>query len=73
MANFADIDFEEINDVTGLANDEIKCLKVKKIAKTHPSSTQLNSFFFIAQPYLSPLQVTALHCGVRWGWDVHLL
>ena len=28
MANYADIDFEEINDVTGLANDEIKCLKV---------------------------------------------
>merc|ERR1712066_372664 len=28
MANYSDIDFEEINDVTGLANDEIKCLKV---------------------------------------------
>merc|ERR1712045_204360 len=25
---YADIDFEEINDQTGLANDEIKCLKV---------------------------------------------
>ena len=27
---YADIDFEEINDQTGLANDEIKCLKVNK-------------------------------------------
>ena len=27
---YADIDFEDINDVTGLANDEIKCLKVSK-------------------------------------------
>ena len=26
---YADIDFEEVNDVTGLANDEIKCLKVR--------------------------------------------
>ena len=25
---YADIDFEEINDATGLAIDEIKCLKV---------------------------------------------
>merc|ERR1712240_309221 len=25
---YADIDFDEINDQTGLANDEIKCLKV---------------------------------------------
>ena len=25
---YADIDFEEINDITGLANDDIKCLKV---------------------------------------------
>merc|ERR1712243_11091 len=25
---YADIDFEEINDATGLATDEIKCLKV---------------------------------------------
>merc|ERR1712179_305040 len=25
---YADIDFEEINDATGLAVDEIKCLKV---------------------------------------------
>ena len=25
---YADIDFEEINDVTNLAVDEIKCLKV---------------------------------------------
>ena len=25
---YADIDFEEINDQTNLANDEIKCLKV---------------------------------------------
>ena len=28
---YADIDFEEINDATNLANDEIKCLKVIKI------------------------------------------
>ena len=26
---YGDIDFEDINDVTGLANDEIKCLKVR--------------------------------------------
>ena len=26
---YADIDFEEINEQTNLANDEIKCLKVK--------------------------------------------
>merc|ERR1712165_542177 len=25
---YADIDFEEINEATGLANDEVKCLKV---------------------------------------------
>merc|ERR1712110_836301 len=25
---YSDIDFEEINELTGLANDEIKCLKV---------------------------------------------
>ena len=25
---YADIDFEEINDLTNLATDEIKCLKV---------------------------------------------
>ena len=25
---YADIDFDEINDATGLAVDEIKCLKV---------------------------------------------
>ena len=25
---YADIDFEEINEATNLANDEIKCLKV---------------------------------------------
>ena len=25
---YADIDFEEINEQTNLANDEIKCLKV---------------------------------------------
>ena len=28
---YADIDFEEINDLTNLATDEIKCLKVAKI------------------------------------------
>ena len=28
MTNFADIDFDEINDATNLAVDEIKCLKV---------------------------------------------
>ena len=28
MGDFADIDFDEINDQTGLAPDEIKCLKV---------------------------------------------
>ena len=28
MTNYADIDFEEINELTNLANDEIKCLKV---------------------------------------------
>lgn len=27
-ANYGDIDFEEINEATGLAADEIKCLKV---------------------------------------------
>ena len=26
---YADIDFEEINDATNLAHDEIKCLKVR--------------------------------------------
>ena len=26
---YGDIDFEEINDATGLAPDEIKCLKVQ--------------------------------------------
>ena len=25
---YADIDFDEINEMTNLANDEIKCLKV---------------------------------------------
>ena len=32
MANpdpYADIDFEEINDATNLAHDEIKCLKAR--------------------------------------------
>ena len=29
-ANYGDIDFEEINEATGLAADEIKCLKVFK-------------------------------------------
>ena len=28
---YADIDFEEINEATGLANDEVKCLKVNLI------------------------------------------
>ena len=28
MGDYGDIDFEEINDQTGLAPDEIKCLKV---------------------------------------------
>ena len=28
---YADIDFEEINEQTNLANDEIKCLKVHLI------------------------------------------
>eukprot|EP00091_Calanus_sinicus_P000506 TRINITY_DN1042_c0_g1_i1.p1 TRINITY_DN1042_c0_g1~~TRINITY_DN1042_c0_g1_i1.p1 ORF type:complete len:123 (-),score=2.99 TRINITY_DN1042_c0_g1_i1:246-614(-) len=28
MTNYADIDFEEINELTNLATDEIKCLKV---------------------------------------------
>ena len=28
---YADIDFEEINDQTNLANDEIKCLKVTSL------------------------------------------
>ena len=28
---YGDIDFEEIIEVTGLANDEIKCLKVRKL------------------------------------------
>ena len=28
MGDFGDIDFDEINDQTGLAPDEIKCLKV---------------------------------------------
>ena len=27
---YADIDFDEINEATGLAPDEIKCLKVSK-------------------------------------------
>ena len=26
---YSDIDFEEINEATGLAHDEIKCLKVQ--------------------------------------------
>ena len=30
---YADIDFEEINEATGLANDEVKCLKVYLINK----------------------------------------
>ena len=28
MGDYGDIDFDEINDQTGLATDEIKCLKV---------------------------------------------
>ena len=28
---YSDIDFEEINEATGLAHDEIKCLKVQLI------------------------------------------
>ena len=31
---YADIDFEEINDQTNLANDEIKCLKVNRSRQT---------------------------------------
>ena len=31
---YADIDFEEINDQTNLANDEIKCLKVNSSQHT---------------------------------------
>ena len=31
---YADIDFEEINDQTNLANDEIKCLKVNSSRQT---------------------------------------
>jgi hypothetical protein len=30
---YADIDFDEINEATGLAPDEIKCLKVSKELK----------------------------------------
>ena len=35
---YADIDFEEINEQTNLANDEIKCLKVN-------NNKDLNSSF----------------------------
>ena len=37
---YADIDFEEINEATGLANDEVKCLKVILINK-HVNFTYL--------------------------------
>ena len=34
---YADIDFDEITENTGLQPDEIKCLKVSKIYKNAPS------------------------------------
>ena len=37
---YADIDFEDINDVTGLANDEIKCLKVNLLTTNTPPLLQ---------------------------------
>ena len=38
---YADVDFDEVTEATGLAIDEIKCLKVKTI---HISA---NAFFYI--------------------------
>ena len=37
---YADIDFEEINDQTNLANDEIKCLKVTDCSLCMPCDQQ---------------------------------
>ena len=43
MADYADIDFDEIKEVTGLANDEIKCLKVNNL-----TIIKLSLFIFIS-------------------------
>ena len=32
---YADIDFDEINEATSLAHDEIKCLKVNYVKQTY--------------------------------------
>ena len=41
---YGDIDFEEINEATNLANDEIKCLKVIEISRKHLSCPWLHNF-----------------------------
>ena len=44
---YADIDFEEINDQTNLANDEIKCLKV---TQREISSKSASAFYLTSNP-----------------------
>ena len=49
---YADIDFEEINEQTNLANDEIKCLKV--VPPSLPSSQVCFNLFDVKkQDFLS--------------------
>ena len=43
---YGDIDFEEINDATGLAPDEIKCLKVQEPYKQPKSKGIITPYAF---------------------------
>ena len=49
---YADIDFEEINEQTGLAVDEIKCLKVELDIFLLGFSFSLSLMLYILMSYL---------------------
>ena len=68
---YADIDFEEINEQTNLANDEIKCLKV--VPPSLPSAQVCFNLFDVKkQDFLSGDDLGDIMRSVRFcqllGW-----
>ena len=53
-ANYGDIDFEEINEATGLAADEIKCLKVVNTEMQQMTDMKQLLFFRSVLIFLTP-------------------
>ena len=49
---YADIDFEEINEQTNLANDEIKCLKVQHLIDNYENILVHLSIFILVSNIL---------------------